>query len=286
MNGEALISKLRSNFHRSLLDSVLKLNNKGVPSNADSGSKPSIRIACGILEQLKSEGTGDRLAGQTSGSEFENLCVEYIKESFLKLGHLRPGSWTIEKGSGSRSAISSYDQYDHLDELDSAARSNPQLAAALGSDYLIKPDIVISRSPVEDDFINRLYKTVDLEFSRHTPLRSINNNKPILHASVSCKWTLRSDRAQNARSEGLNLVRNRKGRLPHIMVVTGEPTPGRIASIALGTGDVDCVYHFALNELRSALEDLGEESALELLDTMVQGKRLRDISDLPLDLTI
>ena len=77
-----------------------------------------------------------------------------------------------------------------------------------------------------------------------TPLRSANSLVPILHASVSCKWTIRSDRSQNARTEGLNLVRNRKGPTPHIVVVVGEPLPARIASIAFGTGDIDCVYHF------------------------------------------
>ena len=34
---------------------------------------------------------------------------------------------------------------------------------------------------------------------------------------------MRSDRAQYSRTEALNLIRNRKGRLPHIVVVTGEP---------------------------------------------------------------
>ena len=53
---------------------------------------------------------------------------------------------------------------------------------------------------------------------------------------------MRSDRAQNSRTEALNLIRNRKGNLPHIVVVTGEPMPARIASLALGTGDIDCVY--------------------------------------------
>ena len=67
-------------------------------------------------------------------------------------------------------------------------------------------------------------------------------------------------------------------------MITAEPTPGRIASLALGTGDIDCVYHFALYELRNALVIQGREEVLELLDTMVEGKRLRDISDLPLDL--
>jgi hypothetical protein len=60
--------------------------------------------------------------------------------------------------------------------------------------------------------------------------------------------------------------------------------PSRIASLAMGTGDIDCVYHFALYELRQALVDQDREGTLDLLDTMIAGKRLRDISDLPLDL--
>ena len=100
------------------------------------------------------------------------------------------------------------------------------------------------------------------------------------------KWTIRSDRAQNSRTEALNLIRNRKGHLPHIVVVTGEPLPSRLASIALGTGDIDCVYHFALLELRETLEELELSDAQEMLEIMVAGKRLKDIADLPLDLAV
>ena len=87
-------------------------------------------------------------------------------------------------------------------------------------------------------------------------------------------------------SEALNLVRNRKGKLPHIAVVTGEPTPNRIASIALGTGDIDCVYHIALRELIDTVQALDLIDAQEMLATMIDGKRLRDIADLPFDLVV
>ena len=167
-----------------------------------------------------------------------------------------------------------------------AAQSDPELAAALGTDYVIKPDIVIVRYPEEDETINAPDYLVSENEARFTSLRKINNPKPVLHASISCKWTIRSDRAQNSRSEGLNLVRNRKGRLPHIAVVTGEPTPGRLASIALGTGDIDCVYHFALPELIESVKACEYEDSIEMLHIMINGKRLRDIADLPLDLVI
>jgi len=286
MNDEVFFSEARRSFHAALLKSVLRTDGKGIPSNADKHSKPSVKIAIGIMERLGAEAVGARLAGQMAGSQFEEICKEYVEETFPRLGHLRPGQWEVSKGIGGRSAIAQYDQYEHLAALDAASKTNPELAAALGSDYLIKPDVVVIRFPEEDRTINAEGLLVNCAQARLTPLRQVNNNRPMLHASISCKWTLRSDRAQNARSEALNLVRNRKGRLPHIVVLTGEPTPNRIASIALGTGDIDCVYHFALPELLETVEHLGFADAEEMLHTMINGKRLRDIADLPLDLVI
>ncbi|MCI8830096.1 MAG: hypothetical protein HFG43_03800 [Lachnospiraceae bacterium] len=81
-------------------------------------------------------------------------------------------------------------------------------------------------------------------------------------------------------------MRNRKGHLLHIVVITVESMPNRLASLALGTGDIDCVYHFALYELIRAVKEIGSEDVAEMLETLVQGKRLKDISDLPLDLSV
>jgi hypothetical protein len=53
----------------------------------------------------------------------------------------------------------------------------------------------------------------------------------------------------------------------------------------MGTGDIDCVYHFALTELVEVLKEQ-ERETLELVETMIEGNRLSDISDLPLDLII
>ena len=163
---------------------------------------------------------------------------------------------------------------------------NAQLEAALGNDYLVAPDVVIYRSLYEDSEINAGQYIVNNEIGRMADIRKANGGKPLLHASVSVKYTMRSDRAQNSRTEALNLIRNRKGHLPHIVVVTAEPMPNRLASLALGTGDIDCMYHFALYELVRAVKEVGSEDAVEMLKTLVQGKRLKDISDLPLDLAV
>ncbi len=282
-----LLTNARREFHAALLGSVLTIDSKRVPSNADSGSNPSIAIAKGIIERIGTHTGADRMAAQSSGKQFEEICCAFIAKTFNAFSHMRPGRWTVTKGVGGGSkGIARFEQYSHLDALATLASKTPELAAALGSDYLIKPDVVIYRDPEPDETFNTPGTMVSDREALHTGLRSHNSALPILHASISCKWTIRSDRSQNARSEGLNLVRNRKGRLPHITVITGEPTPNRIASIALGTGDIDHVYHFALYELLDTVKALGMSEHEDSINTMIQGKRLRDISDLPLDLIV
>ncbi|EOY5420768.1 NgoMIV family type II restriction endonuclease [Cronobacter dublinensis] len=286
-NATVAFAEARKEFHAQLLLNTLTINAAGVVSNADSSNNNSKAIAREIARLLQAETIGERIAGQTSGNQFESICAKFVETTFLKLGHLRPGKWKIQQVSGrNRLEIAKYEQYAHLIALDKAARSDAQLAAALGSDYTITPDIVVAREPEHDSVINTPELIVDDSVTLMSGLRESNGGKPMLHASISCKWTIRSDRAQNARSEALNLMRNRKGTLPHIMVVTAEPTPSRLASIALGTGDIDCVYHFALYELQAAVKHLGLDDAADMLAVMVDGKRLKDISDLPMDLAI
>lgn len=284
---EALIAVERKRYHERLLqEEVLTIDKSGVPSNADRASKLSISIASGIANRLMAD-TQEKAVGQTSGAKFEQLNMEFLAATFPKLQHLRPGKWTITK-LGNRNAIktSSFAQYEHLDYLTRLMAYDSKLAASMGNDYMVAPDVVVYRDAEQDDEINRSEVFVDDKVCTMADLRAKNGGLPLLHASVSAKWTMRSDRAQNSRTEALNLIRNRKGNLPHIVVVTGEPMPARIASLALGTGDIDCVYHFALYELVEAVQEIGAEDAMETLKVLTEGKRLKDISDLPLDLAI
>jgi len=279
---EGFITRTRKEFHLRILSEIIRLNDRGVPNFADKSSALSSAIAKEMVTLLGGEtGAGD-LAAQTAGQAFEDLCLSFIRECFLRLERLRPGKWTFSRNL----SIAGFEQYKHLLELERLAAGHADLAAALGGNYIIKPDIVIFRNPEDDPEINRDEKIVDEESAQSAVLRKTNGGGSILHASVSCKWTLRSDRSQNSRTEALNLIRNRKGRLPHIVAVTAEPMPARIASIALGTGDMDCVYHFALKELIEAIDRVGSEDSAELIRTMTGGNRLKDISDLPLDLAV
>lgn len=285
-----LIAEARKKYHESLVNQmVLSLNNEGIASNADSSNAPSRAIAQLIAQKLGAK-TSQKIKGQTAGNLFEQITMNFIAETFPQLQHLRPGDWSV-LNLGNQSAIKTSDfaQYEHLAYLAQIVNQNKQLSTMLGNDYMVAPDIVIYRALCEDNEINMSKIIVNDEICTMSDLRKKNGGNPILHASISAKWTMRSDRAQNSRTEALNLIRNRKGHLPHIAVVTGEPLPSRIASLALGTGDVDCVYHFALYELLDAVKEYGSngrEDIIETLDNLVLGKRLKDISDLPLDLAV
>ena len=284
---QALIAEARHKNHAELLaNGVLTIDSKGVPSNADRSSNLSIAIAQGITRRLMAN-EQEKAVGQTAGAKFEQLNMEFIEATFPHLQNLRPGKWHIAK-LGNRNSIktSSFAQYEHLDYLSQLTKEDARLAASMGNDYMVAPDVVVYRETEPDEVINERQLIVDETVSCLSDIRKVIGGLPILHASISAKWTMRSDRAQNSRTEALGLIRNRKGHLPHIVVVTGEPMPARIASLALGTGDIDCVYHFALNELVDSVNEVGAEDSIELLKILISGKRLKDISDLPLDLAV
>ncbi len=294
------LGSLRKVYHQEILQNIVRFNThpeKGkYPSFADGSSKNSIAIAWKLIEKIDPQRMSliedQSITAQTAGGRFEEITRTFLQKALDLLTHLRVGQWHYHASI----PISRFDQYEHLAALEKISRENPQIAATLGGDYIIKPDIVVAKRPILPKEINRNQQVLSeiegiAEFSPFI-FRPQMPEKLILHASISCKWTLRSDRGQNARTEALNLIRNRKGSTPKIVAVTGEPLPMRIASLALGTGDLDCVYHFALPELQAAIEDCisqGDaslEDQKDMLNTLIEGRRLRDISDLPFDLLI
>lgn len=287
---DVLILSARQKYHKALVDNkVLTLSADGVASNADSSNVASKAIAEIVANKLGAT-VGPKLKGQTAGTLFEQITMQFVSDTFPHLQHLRPGNWTV-LNLGNQSTVKTWDfsQYEHLAYLSQLMEQNKQLSTMLGNDYMVAPDVVVYRDLYEDTEINQGRVYINEDICKMADLRKNNGGKPILHASISAKWTMRSDRAQNSRTEALNLIRNRKGHLPHIVVVTGEPLPSRLASLALGTGDLDCVYHFALYELLDAVQEYGKngrEDIIETLENLVDGKRLKDISDLPLDLSV
>ena len=198
---EALLTEERKHYHRMLLDGgVLTVDKNGVPSNADSSSRLSKEIAKGIADQLMAE-VHEKALGQTSGAKFEQINMEFLAVTFPKLQNVRPGKWHIVK-LGNRNAIktSSFCQYEHLDYLAQLLAVDSKLAASMGNDYMVAPDVVVYREPLTDEELNSQVVIVDDSVALQTDIRAKNGGLPILHASISAKWTMRSDRAQNSRT--------------------------------------------------------------------------------------
>ena len=228
-----------------------------MPNIADRSSVTSCAIAGGILNAL---GVSQQLsqAGQTSGKDLEEAVYQYL------LGALPPRLNGRGIVVSRKTGISDFIQYEHLATLKRIidADQTATLRAAIGTDYQIRPDVTVGLSD---------------------PTSGV---APFLHAAVPCKWTLRSDRAQNVRHEAVILIRHRRGRLPHIAPVTAEPMPTRLASLARGTAEVDALYHVALDELTAAVRATGNVEQLAVLEELVGHHRLRDLTELVTTLTL
>jgi len=266
---------------RTTISGRLAPNVEGAVSIADVDNASSIAIAWEWASRLPGTFAVAEPA-QDSGKLFQFAVRDFLERGFRLGANIRPGNWHWK----TEHAIANFDQYAHMNDIKAALDANKELRTIFSEQFVVKPDIVIYRSPIRAEDIGRQEGVPTATFSPLLDDAQLGRGHPLLHASISCKITMRSDRAQNTRTEALNLLRNRKGRAPSIVAVTAEPLPTRLSSLALGTGDVDFVYHAALPELREALSAIGNEDQLDMLNTIVQGRRLRDISDLVLDLLI
>jgi len=267
---------LKESIRRNLDPSV-----SGAVSVADIDNASSIRIAWAWAARLPGTFALEK-PEQDSGKLFQFSVRDFLQEGFDLGRSVRPGDWHWK----TECPASRFDQYAHLNDIRDALEENRELRTIFPEQYMVVPDIVVYRSPLAPTSLGRSEEADHLHMSPLVHEAAYGTGLPLLHASVSCKITMRSDRAQNTRTEALNLLRNRKGRAPAIVAVTAEPLPTRLASLALGTGDVDFVYHAALPELREAVADTGNEDQADMLTTLVEGRRLRDVSDLVLDLLI
>ena len=237
-----------------------------LPNISDKGSATSIAISRRVLELLSllddpddpSQRNLAPVEGQRAGDELERQVRKHLA---VGLGVTCPHRLFSVRQPGQK--IWDFQQYAHLARLQQLIDEDETnvLAIAIGGDYTVDPDVTVGE-PVD---------RFDL---------------PLLHASVSCKLTLRSDRAQNMRLEAAILVKHRKGRQPHIVAVTAEPLPTRLASLTQGTGDLDAVYHVSLPQLVQAVDEVGTSDQQRALEVMVGQERLLPFEDLVPNLSV
>ena len=124
---ETILLAARRDLHGGLQER-LWLVREGVPSNSDKDNRASVGIGLALAEAIGVPEGWERLGGSGAGTEFERQVLRFLQVTFPVLGHMRPGDWTIERGSG----IANFEQYAHLSALERAAAENSELAAALG----------------------------------------------------------------------------------------------------------------------------------------------------------
>ncbi|MCC3297542.1 NgoMIV family type II restriction endonuclease [Arthrobacter caoxuetaonis] len=227
-------------------------NGRKVVNIADSDNDPSCKLSELVVDQLMASKDSPG-AGLGTGRPLEMAVASSLETDLPKLDPSR--TWTVGRGS---EKISDFLQYKHLEKVNQLVNRHAELRTTLGTDYLIKPDV-----------------TVGLP-SRH------EWEPRFLHAAVSCKWTIRSDRVQNIRHENNQMIRHRRERLPHLVTVTAEPLPTRLAAIARGTGEVDAVYHVAYGALDRAIGTAGflSREQRDAWEEVTEQGRVRPYSDL------
>ena len=239
------------------------------PNLADVGSKASMSFAGYAYEtldvpksQLTASSLDDESVTAASGAALERAIADDLGAALTERDPDRV--WLVSRGG----TVADYAQFTHLNDLQAILLSNPTLRTTFAGDYQVRTDVYVG---VEN--------------------RSDAAQRPFLHAAISSKWTIRSDRVQNVRHEFATLVRNRRGRCPHLVLVTAEPLPSRLLSIARGTGEVDSVYHLLYDELDTAISVLCGDRGLyrdqrDAWIEMVEQKRLRPYSSLVDDLVL
>lgn len=158
---------------------------------------------------------------------------------------------------------------DRLEQLiadvESATASEAQLRRRvldeIGAESLLKLDVVVARTQPP--------RLAELEIG------------------LSLKWSLRTDRAQDCRSQGAKLSALRRGRMPHFAAVTMEPRPYMLNLLGGGSGDVDCVYHLHLPALQAAIDevygnrtDKTSQRIVAGFQRLVEQRRVRDYDEL------
>lgn len=174
-------------------------------------------------------------------------------------------------------SLGTFEQYAHIqavrDLLDDLERDHTTSLHALAAHVEFLP-----LSSQELDALNRLVESVEteqyeaerkrrrlmeilgeesllkLDVAAHRESLHPTSTTDHLVAGFSLKWSLRTDRAQDCRTQGAKMAALRRGRMPHFAAVTMEPRPYFLAILGRGSGDVDCVYHLHLEALAEAID--------------------------------
>ena len=287
MNGWPLVVQARSRMHEQL--SHVLLGRIASESLAPAMRKRSMRDR--VRELLLDRICHDE-ALRTGTRPITSLKFEAtVKEFFTRLlpysGGLLPVGCSVEaQPADAPLALARFAQFKHVAELERLGVEEMSIRSSVLMGLAVDPNVLMVRTPLHDNTINERAVLVELTLARRSWLRERYQPKPLLHAALWCRASMSRDTGGAIRASARTLIHLRRGRAPHLVAVTCEFLPSRIVDVALAPGELDCCYHCALPELRSALGAAGAEEELDALNAMVQTQRLRDTSDLFLDLAM
>ena len=279
---------IRKEYHEAVCTELISYRHgSDVPSFVDEASTTGVELGRWVISKLSCGIGRKEPRSDMVEQRFTELTREFIRHSLTLLGQPIVGEWIVST-TGVEMAVDAFGRRTTVPDIQRVLAGYPRLRTELNRYCLIAPDIIVARRVRRDNLTNpgRNSPFHEKEVQPATISHKDTVHECLLHAIISCNWTVRGNRDERTPTEVLNLFRDRKGHTPHIMAVTFEPLPTRLASIALGTGDLDCLYHVALGELLEAIDEVGNSDHKEVVQDLVQGRRLRDISDLPVDLAI
>ncbi|MFF5550062.1 NgoMIV family type II restriction endonuclease [Streptomyces olivaceoviridis] len=280
----------------------------GRPNTSDAGTEGSVKLGklffeamgiptdAAVPEEREGQTVGNLMASLLSADlesvlkkKAPHLIVEPEKsfpefEQFTHLGAVRELRSDLAKEVAQ--AVNELEKYSaragldeevlskvgvHLnkirEQIELTDQRRRELLNLVGEESLLKLDVTVSRELPDS--------AGEATHHRH------------LVAGFSLKWTLRTDRAQDCRSQGAKMAALRRGRMPHFAAVTMEPRPSMLALLGRGSGDVDCVYHLHLPALSDAIDEYcsgtKHKATLAMRDNfrrLLDQRRVRDYSEL------
>lgn len=233
-----------------------------------TGAPFSRKIAAALKSELQARGSGLTVEPERALNAFEQFRhVGALRDMRPEPSREYERAWRA-LGRFVRTRLSNprdLARFDHLADAVGAATANETetrrlLLEEIGEESLLKLDVTASQQ-------------------RPGP------RTPTLEIGLSLKWSLRTDRAQDCRSQGAKMAALRRGRMPHFAVVTMEPRPYMLNLLGGGSGEVDCVYHLDLPALTAAIEETcagnpRRRATLETFKRLVAQRRLRDWDEL------
>ncbi len=272
----------------------------GRPNTSDSSQPHSVEIGLAFFEKIgvpKGSGAGkvDKLWNQRMVEDLRyqlrevapHLVVEsesspHEFEQYAHLKALRELSEDLSSEvelalSGLKEDVT--DRYEDLDRIGAA-----RIAELVDALDRAQSAAEVRRRSLADLLGDESLLRLDVAVNRPAPVP--NPSKiPHLVAGFSLKWSLRTDRLQDPRTQGAKMASLRRGRMPHFAAVTMEPRPYMLGRMGRGSGDLDCVYHLHLPALMLAVNEVykGKPARVKMRDMfnrMVEQRRLLDYDDL------